>query len=533
MGVIVEACWKGYKQAGLKKKGDRMVPNCVPVNENINIPIAVGDVVLGGKFKNKRIVVKSIEKNDKGDITINGKPLLKFRIVKEGEDIIGLCEMGCGPRRKGESESDYKKRCGGYTYAFPLYMVSKSEPEEPTTPTSDSETPVETPADGGGVEEAYNKGEIYKGKLKIDGKPVEVEVELMGVDNKTRSYITRVIHIDKKYLSRLPKDGILPIPARIFHRGGWVKVNTKGQFESTNEDLRNWFGKGKTGSSDGGGWDRYGTDGQKLGKCGDGDDGDAYAACLSKEKAAKLGPEGRAAFVRRKRADQKKAGDAKKGGEQKKGQKPTFSKTKANESSINEFNGVRFDAIGYDKNGKEVDMYLPRARFGFMKNIVHAAADRLFKSGISKGNGINYIEIYHDKHHLGTIRLPQKFTKGKDWDKLPITEMPMDDLQKIDQFADKQLNPLDVVITDKHFFDRLNDPRNGKEISQAELIGFFKRLGKNKKKFVEFLDKYEQMVAVDDRTNINIPFMKQANKAIAKTIMRKKDFKSSTPKLDI
>lgn len=253
MGVIVEACWKGYKQAGLKKKGDRMVPNCVPVNENINIPIAVGDVVLGGKFKNKRITVKSIEKNEKGDITINGKPLLKFRIVKEGEDVIGLCEMGCGPRKKGESEADYKKRCGGYTYAFPLYMVYKDEPQEPTTPPSDSETPVETPTDGGGVEEAYNKGEIYKGKLKIDGKPIEVEVELMGVDNKTRSYITRVIHIDKKYLSRLPKDGILPIPARIFHRGGWLKVNTKGQFESTNEDLRKWFGKGGAGSSTGGG----------------------------------------------------------------------------------------------------------------------------------------------------------------------------------------------------------------------------------------------------------------------------------------
>jgi len=95
------------------------------------------------------------------------------------------------------------------------------------------------------------------------------------------------------------------------------------------EDLRKWFGKGKTGSSTGGGWDRYGTDGQKLGKCGDGKEGDPYAACLSKEKAAKLGPKGRAAFVRRKRADQKKAGDAKKGGETKKGQKPTFSKTGA------------------------------------------------------------------------------------------------------------------------------------------------------------------------------------------------------------
>ena len=81
--------------------------------------------------------------------------------------------------------------------------------------------------------------------------------------------------------------------------------------EPQNEDLSKWFGKGKTGSSSGGGWDRYGSDGQKLGKCGGGEKGDAYAACLSKEKAAKLGAKGRAAFVRRKRADQKKAGDVK------------------------------------------------------------------------------------------------------------------------------------------------------------------------------------------------------------------------------
>ena len=99
-----------------------------------------------------------------------------------------------------------------------------------------------------------------------------------------------------------------------------------------NEDLRNWFGKGKTGSTTGGGWDRYDSTGKKVGKCGDSKEGDAYAACLSKEKAAKLGPEGRAAFVKRKRAAQKDAGDSKKGGEQKKGQKPTFVKTGASEN---------------------------------------------------------------------------------------------------------------------------------------------------------------------------------------------------------
>jgi hypothetical protein len=199
------------------------------------------------------------------------------------------------------------------------------------------------------------------------------------------------------------------------------------------------------------------------------------------------------------------------------------------EEKLNEIHGTRFDAIGYDKDGKQVDIYFPRARFGFEKNIMYAAADRLFKTGISKGNGIKYIEIYYNKHHLGTIRLPRNFTKGKDWDKLPINEIPMADLVKIDQYADTQLNPFDVVLTDKHFFDRLQDPRNKKDISPAELIGFFKRLGKNKKKFVEFLNQYNQIVAKDNRTKINIPFMKQANKVIAKTIMRKDDFKTPSP----
>lgn len=99
--------------------------------------------------------------------------------------------------------------------------------------------------------------------------------------------------------------------------------------EIIREDLRKWFGKGKTGSTSGGGWDRYSTTGKKLGKCGDAEEGEAYSACLSKEKANKLGPEGRAKFVKRKRAAQKKAGDAKKGGEQSKGQTPVFVKTGA------------------------------------------------------------------------------------------------------------------------------------------------------------------------------------------------------------
>ena len=98
---------------------------------------------------------------------------------------------------------------------------------------------------------------------------------------------------------------------------------------ATNEDLRKWFGKGRAGGAGGGGWDRYSSTGKRLGKCGDAEKGAPYSACLSKAKAAKLGPKGRASFVKRKRAAQKKAGDAKKGGEQTKGQKSVKVKTGA------------------------------------------------------------------------------------------------------------------------------------------------------------------------------------------------------------
>ena len=139
--------------------------------------------------------------------------------------------------------------------------------------------------------------------------------------------------------------------------------------------------------------------------------------------------------------------------------------------------------------------------------------------------------IGKDEHGMPTIngRKVVNFRILKEGVQVQLDEIPMADLVKIDQYADKQLNPVDVVLTDKHFFDRLTDPRNKKEISQAELIGFFKRLGKKRKDFINFLNLYGQIVAKDNRSKINIPFMKQANKVIAKTIMRKDDFKTSSP----
>ena len=56
--------------------------------------------------------------------------------------------------------------------------------------------------------------------------------------------------------------------------------------------LGKWFGKGGKGGSSKGGWDRYNTKGEKVGKCGDSKPGEGTPKCLSKAKADKLRSQG-------------------------------------------------------------------------------------------------------------------------------------------------------------------------------------------------------------------------------------------------
>jgi hypothetical protein len=79
--------------------------------------------------------------------------------------------------------------------------------------------------------------------------------------------------------------------------------------ESHHAGLRAWFGKGKKGGAGGGGWDRYNTKGERIGKCGDRKASEGKPKCLSKARAAALRRKGGkaaiAAAVRRKRRKDK------------------------------------------------------------------------------------------------------------------------------------------------------------------------------------------------------------------------------------
>ena len=92
--------------------------------------------------------------------------------------------------------------------------------------------------------------------------------------------------------------------------------------------LGKWFHDESAGGKPG--WDRYNSKGERVGECGDAKKGEPYAACLSKQKAAKLGKEKIGSFVKRKRAAQSAAGRGKKGSGRK-GKKPINVDTGVNE----------------------------------------------------------------------------------------------------------------------------------------------------------------------------------------------------------
>ena len=48
----------------------------------MNIDIQIGDTILTGRFKNKKVVVKEFGTDSKGQPTVNGRPMLNFRIKK-------------------------------------------------------------------------------------------------------------------------------------------------------------------------------------------------------------------------------------------------------------------------------------------------------------------------------------------------------------------------------------------------------------------------------------------------------------------
>ena len=116
------------------------------------------------------------------------------------------------------------------------------------------------------------------------------------------------------------------------------------------------------------------------------------------------------------------------------------------------------------------------------------------------------------------------------------SQLTAKDLDTVEKYADKLYKSLGVDIAfTRHFLDRVNDTRNIKQITVAELIRLFKQSHKKYGKEIPKLGNDAQAVLNDIKTDINMPFVLKWDgkefELIAKTIMRKKDFKTSNKKL--
>ena len=118
-----------------------------------------------------------------------------------------------------------------------------------------------------------------------------------------------------------------------------------------------------------------------------------------------------------------------------------------------------------------------------------------------------------------------------------VTQSQLNDIEKYADRLFKSVN-IDVNFT-RHFVDRVNDKRNEKPISTSELTRLFKQTYKKHGKKIPKMGDDAQAVIHDMQTDINMPFVlayDDRNKEldlVAKTIMRKKDFKTPNQKLAI
>jgi dephospho-CoA kinase len=114
------------------------------------------------------------------------------------------------------------------------------------------------------------------------------------------------------------------------------------------------------------------------------------------------------------------------------------------------------------------------------------------------------------------------------------------DLQKLEFYADKIFRSvgIDVEFT-RHFLDRANDERNIRQITLPELAVLFRDEYARWGKKIARLGPDAEAVMKDMRSDINIPFAlnwdprNQELDLVAKTVMRKKNFRTPNPEFPV
>lgn len=116
----------------------------------------------------------------------------------------------------------------------------------------------------------------------------------------------------------------------------------------------------------------------------------------------------------------------------------------------------------------------------------------------------------------------------------------MSELKDLESYLDMFFNKIGIDIEfGRHFFDRVNDIRNKKDIEIDELEDLFIKTYKKWGKKIPELGPEAEAVISDMETDINVPFVLHWDSVtgefelLSKTVMRKRNFRTRDRKLAV
>jgi len=206
------------------------------LNESPDLDIKVGDVILMGRFKNKKVKVKSITYNEKGDLLINGKPALKFRKYDKSKLLLPSKKkdkdsVSPDPDMKGVEDENPIKKEDFAAVAGALYGGDIPSPSRKMVKKMKKKGNTSVPYGSG-----YKKID-ERAKQAVSGRKVqkhitgfnlthkgrkykEIDFETRKIDNKTELVTLRILAPKNLFGQEVP------VKFRTLRRGPFMKTDT-------------------------------------------------------------------------------------------------------------------------------------------------------------------------------------------------------------------------------------------------------------------------------------------------------------------
>ena len=206
------------------------------LNESPDLDIKVGDVILMGRFKNKKVKVKSITYNEKGDLLINGKPALKFRKYDKSKLLLPSKKkdkdsVSPDPDMRGVEDENPIKKEDFAAVANALYGGDIPSPSRKKVKKMKKKGHTSVPYGSGykKIDERYKKAvsgrKVHKHitgfNLPYKGRKYkEIDFETRKIDNKTEMVTLRILNPKKLFGQEVP------VKFKTLRMGPFMKTDT-------------------------------------------------------------------------------------------------------------------------------------------------------------------------------------------------------------------------------------------------------------------------------------------------------------------